>query len=101
MNIEPVRYSRLIMQLIRPTPMKALRHARSASASSERRTAGAAAIKTDLCKTEELRDHHVVQTFAIIVHFKSRQSEHGSRPIFVIAQTVDGIIRVNRPRNPG
>src|SRR5215208_5820901 len=45
MKIEPVRYSRLIMQLMTPTPMKALRQARSASPSSERRT-GAAAINS-------------------------------------------------------
>jgi hypothetical protein len=33
------------MQLMMPTPMKALRHERSASPSSERRTAGAAGIR--------------------------------------------------------
>jgi hypothetical protein len=36
------------MQLMMPTPMKAVRHARSASPSSERRTPGAAAIYSDL-----------------------------------------------------
>jgi hypothetical protein len=36
------------MQLMTPTPMKALRQARSASPSSERRTPGAAAINPDL-----------------------------------------------------
>src|SRR6266540_6082636 len=49
MKIEPVRYSRLIMQLMTPTPIKALRQARSASPSSERRT-GAAAINAYLFK---------------------------------------------------
>src|SRR6185437_8514340 len=44
MKIEPVRYRRLMMQLISPTPMNAPRHARSASPSSERRTPGTAAI---------------------------------------------------------
>src|SRR3954463_15944787 len=48
MNIEPVRYSRLIMQLIAPTPMNAVRQARSASPSSERRTPGTADINSDL-----------------------------------------------------
>src|SRR6202140_3910895 len=48
MNSEPVRYSRLIMQLMVPTPMNALRRARSASPSSERRTPGTAAIYRDL-----------------------------------------------------
>src|ERR1700691_1533782 len=48
MNSEPVKYSRLIMQLMMPTPMKAPRQARSASPSSERRTPGAAAIQPDL-----------------------------------------------------
>src|ERR1700688_2326955 len=48
MNSEPVRYSRLIMQLMVPTPMNALRQARSASPSSERRTPGTAAIYRDL-----------------------------------------------------
>ena len=50
MKIEPVRYSRLIAQLITPTPMKALRQARNASPSSERRTPGAAAINAYLFK---------------------------------------------------
>jgi hypothetical protein len=36
------------MQLMMPTPMKALRQARNASPSSERRTPGTAAIKPDL-----------------------------------------------------
>jgi hypothetical protein len=36
------------MQLMTPTPMKAVRQARSASPSSERRTPGAAAIYPDL-----------------------------------------------------
>jgi hypothetical protein len=36
------------MQLMTPTPMKALRQARNASPSSERRTPGAAAIYPDL-----------------------------------------------------
>src|SRR6185295_10895939 len=49
MKIEPVRYKRLIMQLMTPTPIKALRQARSASPSSERRT-GAAAINPYLFK---------------------------------------------------
>jgi hypothetical protein len=35
-----------------PTPMKALRQARSASPSSERRTPGAAAINPDLFRKE-------------------------------------------------
>src|ERR1700722_9236399 len=48
MKSEPVRYSRLIMQLMTPTPMNALRQARNASPSSERRTPGAAAINLDL-----------------------------------------------------
>jgi hypothetical protein len=38
----------LIMQLMTPTPMKALRQARNASPSSERRTPGATAINPDL-----------------------------------------------------
>jgi hypothetical protein len=46
MNNEPVKYSRLIMQLMMPTPMKALRQARNASPSSERRTP--TAINPDL-----------------------------------------------------
>jgi hypothetical protein len=36
------------MQLMTPTPTKALRHVRKASPSSERRTPGAPAIKPDL-----------------------------------------------------
>jgi hypothetical protein len=36
------------MQLMAPTPMNALRQARSATPSSERRTPGAAAINPDL-----------------------------------------------------
>src|SRR5580704_14768969 len=36
------------MQLMTPTPMNALRHARSASPSSERRTPGTAVINPDL-----------------------------------------------------
>ena len=45
------------MQLMIPTPMKAERQARSASPSSERRTTGAAAMKSGLCKG--LRNRHV------------------------------------------
>ncbi len=55
MKIEPVRYSRLIMQLMTPTPIKALRQARSASPSSERRTPGAAAINAYLFKRIRVR----------------------------------------------
>src|SRR5438105_2400561 len=46
MKIEPVRYNRLIMQLMAPTPRNAVRQARSASPSSERRTPGAATINS-------------------------------------------------------
>src|ERR1700761_2899965 len=48
MKIEPVRYSRLIMQLMTPTPINALRQARNASPSSERRTPETAVINPDL-----------------------------------------------------
>jgi hypothetical protein len=53
MKIEPVRYNRLIMQLMTPTPMNALRQARNASPSSDRRTPGAAAINSDLFKRKK------------------------------------------------
>jgi len=48
MKIDPVRYSTLMAQLMTPTPMKALRHVRRASPSSERRTPEATAIALNL-----------------------------------------------------
>src|SRR4051794_2655789 len=66
MKIEPVRYSRLIMQLMAPTPMNALRQARSASPSSERRAPEAAAINLDLFTRGERT--LVLPMFAPTVH---------------------------------
>jgi hypothetical protein len=57
------------MQLMTPTPMKALRQARSASPSSERRT-GAAAINPYLFK--RIRYVPVLPMFSDTVYFKSR-----------------------------
>jgi|ERR1700722_6387916 hypothetical protein len=76
MNSEPVKYSRLIMQLMTPTPMKAPRQARSASPSSERRTPGAAAIQPDLFT--RVREPAVLPMFPAIVHL-SRINLNGAR----------------------
>src|SRR6185436_2923747 len=61
MKIEPVRYSRLIMQLMMPTPIKALRQARNASPSSERRTPGAAAIDEILFERVQIERVRICQ----------------------------------------
>src|SRR5712672_3504095 len=67
MKIEPVKYSRLIMQLMMPTPIKALRHERRASPSSVR--PGTAAIKNDLFENG-CRDSLVLPMFRRIVHLR-------------------------------
>src|SRR5450432_662275 len=82
MKIEPVRYSRLIMQLRTPTPMKAARQARSATPSSERRTPGAAAISKNLF--EGIGYVLVLPMFVGIVHYSSVNPN----PVFVAAASM-------------
>src|SRR4051812_48829227 len=85
MKIEPVRYNRLIMQLMRPTPMNALRQARSASPSSERRTPGATAIDAVLFlngfelrfEIERLRIRCLLPLFLTSVYLSRVNPERG------------------------
>jgi hypothetical protein len=62
------------MQLMIPTPMKAARQARNASASSERRATGAAAMKSGSLQ-KGLRNRHVLPLFVATVHL-SRVNGH-------------------------
>src|SRR5688572_20298531 len=77
MKIDPVRYRMLIMQLMMPTPMNALRHERRASPSSDR--PGMAAIKNDLFEKGG-RDSWVLPMFRGIVHLRRINPKRGRKP---------------------
>src|SRR5216683_4563304 len=66
------------MQLMAPTPMNALRQARNASPSSERRTPGAAAINPGLFMRGQIQ---ILPLFLAIVHLsRVNLSAVGKRP---------------------
>src|ERR1041385_2815425 len=99
MKIEPVRYSRLIMQLMMPTPMKALRHARNASPSSERRTPGTAAMARYLFVLEG--EGNPLAMFLYIVHLSCVNLnciKNGTRSVQF---RLPASFHAEPPRNPG